>query len=59
MSAGWKKKLIMILLRNFLKLLCWEMDILKRLPGGVWDTCMYASNVENVEKKFWESYPLY
>ena len=33
--------------RNFLRLLCWEMDILKRLP---W---------ELEHKVFGESYPLY
>ena len=40
LTAGWEKAYDFAG-RNFLRLLCQEMDILKRLSGGVWNTCMY------------------
>ena len=51
LTAGWEKTDYDFVGRNFLRLLCWEMNILKRLPGECGTPVCHASNVENVEKK--------
>ena len=51
LTAGWKTDYDFAG-RNFLRLLCWEMDILKRLPGECGTPVCMLATWKMLKKRF-------